>query len=343
MKAVYINEYGGPEKLVYGDRPDPEAGPGEVVLQVRASALEHSDLRLRSGSAPTKSLPRILGMDMAGELAQIGSGVAGLAEGDQVLVDNRLKCGTCEYCVMGRDEYCVAQTRLGQDVDGGHAQYCLVPAVNVYKFPNRLGFEEAASLPISGHTVWHCLITQGQLKPWEDILIHAAGSGLGSMAIQLARLIGARVITTAGSDWKLAKAREMGAAEGINYTATPNFSQRVRELTDGKGVDIVFDVVGASIWEENLLSLKPGGRLVNSGTTSGTQVSMNLGLLHGRPLTLMGSGGRGRRTFVDMMRVVNSGGLKGVVGQSFPLEEADEAHRVMESRGFFGKLVLHHP
>ena len=206
-----------------------------------------------------------------------------------------------------------------------------------------MSFEEAAAFPIAGHTAWHCLIIQGKLQPWEDILIHAAGSGVGSMAIQIAKMIGARVIVTAGSDWKLEKARDLGADEGINYITTPNFSRRVLELTEGKGVDMVFDVVGAAVWDESLLSLGRGGRLVNSGNTSGTQVSMDINRLRDRPLHLMGSGGRGRRSFVDMMRAVWHGNLKGIVGRTFALEDVAEAHDSLKSREFFGKLVIWHP
>jgi len=340
MKAVYVEHPGGLDSLVYGDRPEPEAGPGEVVLRVRASALNHADLSIISGRTNTRGLPRILGLDMAGEIVQVSPAVSGLREGDRVLVDNRIKCGTCEYCVLGTDEYCLNQMRLGSDMDGGHAQYCNVPAVNAHKIPDWMSFEEAASLPIAAHTAWHCLVVRGQLQPWEDILIQAVGSGVGSIGLMIAKHIGARVIATAGSDWKLERARELGADEVINYNTTSKFSQKVKECTHNKGVDMVFDVVGAAVWDESLLSLKPGGRLVITGTTSGAQYNMNLSLLQGRPLTLMGSGGRSRRSFADMMRVVNNGGLRGVVGKTFPLQDAIEAHKTMENRNFFGKLVL---
>lgn len=342
MKAVYISEPGGPEAMVYGDRPDPVAGAGQVVIKVKASSVNAADMAIRSGRSSTGGLPRILGLDMAGEVAQLGPGVTGLSAGDRVVIDNRVKCGTCEFCGLGRDEWCVSQKRLGGDLDGGHAEYCVVPAVNAFQIPHGVSFEEVAGLPVAGHTAWHCIVTRGQLQPWEDILIQAAGSGVGSCGIQIAKHLGARVITTAGSDWKLEKAKELGADEVINYTTTPNFSQRVKELTGGRGVDMVLDVVGAAVWEENLLSLKPGGRLVITGTTSGNQAPMNLSLLQGTPLTLMGSGGRGRRTFADMMRVVGQGGLKAAIHRTLPLAEAAEAHRAIASRDFFGKLVLTH-
>jgi NADPH:quinone reductase-like Zn-dependent oxidoreductase len=343
MKAIYISEPGGPEKLLLGDRPDPQAGPGEVVVRVKGTALNHADLSIRAGRSPTGGLPRILGLDMAGEVARLGPGVTGWKEGDRVVVENRVKCGTCRPCVEGRDEFCEAQKRLGGELDGGHAQFCKVPAANLQRIPDWMGFEEAATLPLAGHTAWHCLIEQVHLQPWEDILIQAVGSGVGSFGLLIAKGIGARVIATAGSDWKLEKARALGAHDVINYTTTPKFSQRVKELTNGRGVDVVFDCVGASLWDESLSSLKPGGRLVITGTTSGSQIPFNLATLQGRPLTLMGSGGRSRRSFAAMMHMVHYGGLRGVVGRTFELADAAKAHEVMSGRDFFGKLVLRVP
>ena len=341
MKAVYIAEHGDVDKLVFGERPDPSPGPGEVVLRVRASAVNHMDLDLRSGlRGGGVVLPRILGCDMAGEIAQIGPGVTGLREGERVLVDNRIKCGTCRPCLMGQDQYCRHQLRIGADLDGGHAEYCKVPAINVHRLHPSIPFEEAATIPLAFHTAWHCIMVRGQLQPWESILIQAGGSGIGSAAIQIAKRIGARVITTGSTDEKLARAREVGADEVINYLTTPQFSSRVREMTDGEGVDMVLDVGGAAVWEQNMLSLKAGGRLVITGAISGARANTDLSILQGRPLTLMGSGGRTRRSFGEMMTVINRGELRGVVGQVFPLSEVARAHQVMESRDFFGKLVI---
>ena len=341
MKAVYIDQHGGPEALTFGDRPEPEVGPGEVMLRVGGSALNHLDLGLRGGRNYRGPLPRIMGCDMAGEVVNISPGAqTDLKVGDRVLLDNRVKCGQCSPCAQGNDQYCTSQLRLGVDLDGGHAEYVTAPAINAYKVPDSMSLTEAAALPIAAHTAWHCLVTQAQIRPWDDVLVQAAGSGVGSMGIQIAKMFGARVITTAGSDWKLEKAKELGADEVINYRETTNISQRVRELTDGQGVDLVFDVVGADVWEESLLSLKAGGRLVITGVTSGAQTNMDLSILQGRPLHLMGSGGRSRRTFGDMMKMVNQGQLKGIVGRVFPLDEVAEAHRVMEARDFFGKLVI---
>ena len=343
MKAVYIAEPGGPEKLIYGDRPDPEAGAGEVVVRVRATSVNHADLALRAGRSATGGLPRILGQDIAGEIARLGPGVTGWNEGDRVVVENRVKCGVCSPCVLGRDEFCERQKRLGGELDGGHAQYCKVPAANLQRIPDSMGFEEASTFPLAGHTAWHCLFERVKLQQGEDILIQAVGSGVGSFGLLMAKGVGARAIVTAGSDWKLAKAKELGADEVINYTTTPKFSQRVKELTGGRGVDVVFDCVGATVWDESCASLKPGGRLVITGTTAGSQIPFNLSVLQSRPLTLMGSGARSRRSFAAMMHRARYGGLRGVVGKTFDLAEAARAHEVMTGRDFFGKLVLRVP
>ncbi len=340
MKAVYLEEPGGPEALVYGDLPEPEAAPGEVMLRVRASALNRADIGMRNRGR-SGSGPRIMGMDVAGEIVSISPDAnTTLQAGDRVLLENRVKCHRCENCVAGLDQYCADQKRIGVDLDGGHAEYITAPAINTYKIPDSMSFAEAAAIPLAGHTAWQCMVVQGQVRSWDDVLIHAAGSGVGSMAIQIAKMVGARVFTTAGSDWKLERAKEWGADAGINYRETPRLSERIKELTDGKGVDLVFDVVGADVWEESMLCLKPGGRLVITGVTSGARTNMDLSILQGRPLHLMGSGGRTRRSFGDLMKCVHQGELTGIVSETFPLTDVAAAHRVMESREFYGKLVV---
>ena len=341
MKAVYINEHGGTDKLVYGDMPDPEPGPGEIMLRVGASALNHLDLNLREGRTYNGPLPRIMGCDIAGEVVAISPAAhTVLRLGDRVILNNRVTCSRCQHCGMGNDQWCPNQKRLGVDLDGGHADYITAPAVNAHVIPDDMEFAEAASLPIAAHTAWHCLVTQADIKPWDDVLVQAAGSGVGSMGIQIAKMMGARVITTAGTQWKLDTAREWGADEVINYRETPNFSDRVRELTDGQGVDLVFDCVGADVWEQNLLSLKTGGRLVITGVTSGARADLNLSLLQGKPLHLMGSGGRSNRTFADFMKVVRNGSLRGIPGRVFPLFDVGAAHQAMQDRDFYGKIVI---
>ena len=341
MKAVYSEEPGGPEAMIYGDRPEPEVAPREIMVRVYGSALNRGDIDRRVQGRSGRG-PRIGGMEAAGEVVQISPEAdTTLKVGDRVLLENRIKCRVCENCANGQDHNCSSQKRIGIDLDGGHAEYIAVPPACAFKIPDSMSFTEAAAISQGGHTAWQCMIVQAQVKPWDDVLVHAAGSGVASMGIQIARMVGARVFATAGSDWKLERAKEvLGVAEGINYHETPKVSERIMELTDGKGVDLVFDVVGADVWEDSLLCLKSGGRMVITGTTSGSRTSMNLSILQGRPLHLMGSGGRTHRSFGDMMKCVSNGELRGIVGQTFPLEGVPEAHRVMESREFFGKLVI---
>lgn len=341
MKAVYIEEHGGTDKLICGEIPEPEPIPGEIVVRVRASALNHLDLNLREGRTYRGPLPRILGCDIAGEIELItGTSHTDLHVGDRVILNNRVTCGDCRGCQLGNDDRCISQQRLGVDLDGGHAEYVVVPAQNAHAIPDAMDFTEAAALPIAAHTAWHCLVTQAQLRPWDDVLVQAAGSGVGSMAIQIAKMMGARVITTAGSRWKLERALELGADEVINYNEDPHFSRRALEFTNGQGVDVVFDCVGASVWEENLLSLKAGGRLVITGVTGGAIANLNLSLLQSKPLHLMGSGGRSNRTFADFMKVVHHGNLHGIPGPIFPMEQIAAAHQAMADRNFFGKIII---
>ena len=344
MKAIYINETGGTDVLIHGDRPEPEIAPGEILIRVGGSALNHLDLNLRAGNC--RRFPHILGCDLAGEVAQISPDAGtDLKVGDRVLVDNRVKCGginLCEHCASGHDQWCNRQQRIGVDLDGGHAEYVVAPAINAYTIPDDMSFAEAAALPIALHTSWHCLITQAKLQPWDDVLVQAAGSGVGSMGIQIAKMMGCRVITTAGSDWKLEEAKKWGADEVINYRQVDSVSERVKELTDGQGVDVVYDCVGADVWHENMLCLKQEGRLVITGVTSGSQTPMDLSILHGKPLHLMGSGGRSRRTMADAMKMVQQGALRGIVGRTFSLDGVAEAHQVMHDRDFYGKLVIEH-
>ncbi|MBI4200970.1 MAG: zinc-binding dehydrogenase [Chloroflexi bacterium] len=345
MKAVYINEQGDLDKLTYGNLPEPQPGPGQVLVRVRAAALNHLDVYARSGGNRTRvgPFPHILGCDSAGEVAALGPGVEGAKVGQRVMVDYVIKCGTCDYCAIGLDELCRRSLRMGVDVAGGYAQYVKAPVQNVHPFPESMSFEEAASMPLVFHTAWHCLVTRARLRPGETVLINAAGSGVGSAAIQIARALRSRVLVTAGSDAKIARARELGAEGGVNYTTTPAFSGPIKEIAGGEGVDIVFDSVGTPVWEESFASIKRGGRFVTCGVTGGYLANLHLGRLFGQGISVMGSGGRSRREFADFMRLVNAGALRGVVARVFPLEEAAEAHRLMESRDFFGKIVLRIP
>ncbi len=345
MKAVYLTVQGGPEVLTYGDRPEPKVQPDEILIKVRATALNHLDVFTRAGQRGTKREfkdPFILGCDIAGEVADLGPEVKGFNKGDHVIVNPGITCGRCKYCVSARDNMCYSYTMIGAAVNGGYAQFAKAPQENVHKIINDIPWEEAAAIPLTFITAWHMLISLAQLKPGEDVLIQAAGSGVGSAALQISKLVGARAIVTAGSDEKLAKAKKLGADETINYS-TEDFGKRAKELTGGDGVDVVFDHIGTSVWDGNFAALKRGGRLVNCGVTSGHQAQLHIGQMFTKQVKLMGSFMGTKADMNELVRLVNQRKLHGVVSQVFDLKDAAAAHKAMEDRNVFGKLVLRVP
>ncbi len=345
MKAVYFKEFGGPEVLTYGDLPEPVIGPSEALIRVRATALNHLDVWRRAGQRGTRGdlkEPFILGCDVAGEVAQIGTGVAGLKPGDRVILNPGVTCGLCEWCQTGRDNMCPRYVMIGATVNGGYAQYAKAPAQNVHVITAGLSWEEMAATPLTMLTAWHMLMGLARLRSGETVLIQAAGSGVGTSALQIAKLVGARAIVTASTDEKLAKAKKMGADETINY-ARDDFAAKVKELTGGRGVDVVFDHVGESVFEKNLASLARGGRFVNCGITSGYKANLHIGQLFTRQLQIFGSYMGNRGDMAEVVRLVNQGKLRGVVDKTYPLEQAAQAQKDMEDRNVFGKLVLKAP
>jgi len=236
--------------------------------------------------------------------------------------------------------FAVGDAVLGRCRGGSYAELARVEAADVYLKPDWMSFEEAACVTVPLSTAWRMLVRRADLKPGEDLLVMAAGSGIGSAAIQVGKLIGARVITTASTQSKLDKAAALGADAGINYREFPEFSRQVRDLTQGEGVDVLFEHIGASVWQECYASLRRGGRFVNSGVTAGHRVELHLGQLWTRELTLMGTTMQPREDMPHIMKLVGAGKLRGVVAQVLPLSEAQRAHEIMESNQFFGKLVL---
>ena len=250
-----------------------------------------------------------------------------------------VSCGHCAECLQGRDNFCRDYDMLGYRRDGGYAEFVAVPAVNVIPKPASLTWEEAAALPLVTVTAWHMLVTRAQVQPGEDVLIHAAGSGVGSIGIQIAKLRGARVIATAGSDDKLAKAKELGADEVINYR-NEDWPKEVKRLTGRRGVDVVFEHTGAATWEGSIVSLKNNGRLVTCGATSGYDAHTDIRQVFYRHLTILGSFMGTKGELLEAMKFVERGSIRAVVDQSMPLAEARRAHELMEDRAQFGKLVL---
>jgi NADPH:quinone reductase-like Zn-dependent oxidoreductase len=340
MKAVLFREHGGPEKLSYEELPKPTAGAEEVVVRVKACALNHLDVWIRQGNpAYPMPLPHVSGSDIAGVVEEVGKQVDGVAVGQRVYVSPGISCWKCEQCLAGRDNMCRSYGLIGAMMHGGYAEYVKVPARNVLPIPGNLSFEQAAAFPLVSVTAWHMLFPLADLKHGETVLIMGAGSGVGHVAIQMAKLTGARVITTVGSDDKIDKAKSIGADEVINH-AKDKVAARVRELTAGHGVDVVVEHIGPEVWDVCMESLGKGGRLITCGATTGAEVKLNLRYVFSRQLTIKGSYMGTRAELVKAAELVGQGKLKPVIDRTYPLQEARAAQEQLLSRKFFGKIVL---
>src|SRR5882762_6247965 len=286
MKAVRIHEFGGPEVLRYEDMPEPKPRKDQVLVRVRACAMNHLDIWVRKG-LPGVNLPHILGSDIAGEVVEVGEYVTGLKPGQRVLIAPMHFCNRCPKCVAGLQNQCREFSVLGNAVDGGNCELIAVPAANVIPIPDELDFNQAASVPLVFLTAWHMLVGRAGVRPGQTVLVLGASSGVGIAAIQVAKLFHCRVITTAGDESKLEKARGLGADFGINHYQQ-KISEEVRKLTNKEGVDIVIEHVGVARWEESVKCLKPGGTLVTCGATSGFNANIDLRFLFSRQLSLLG-------------------------------------------------------
>ena len=312
MKAVYVEQVGPPEALIYGDQPEPTPGPNDVKIRVRATSLNRLDVFMREGSHGTRiTPPEILGRDLCGEVADVGSAVHHVRAGDRVVASG----------------------------SGSYAEYALAPAERTFLLPEECSFDDGGALPTAGLTAYQMVVNRARVRPGDDVLIMAAGSGVSSYAIQIARAVGGRIITTAGSDDKLAMARQIGADAVINHY-TEDIAARVQELTRGQGVDVVIEHVGAAVWDACFRSLKPGGRLVTCGVTAGHRVELHLGQVFARALNIMGVGRGTPDDMRELIKLMALGRVRAVIHQRFSLAEAVEAHRLLENSTFFGKVVL---
>lgn len=340
MRAVRMHQHGGPEVLVYEEAPEPVPGSADVLVSVRAAALNHIDLWVRRGLPRLRlGFPHVLGADVAGIVATVGERVRGVKSGDEVILSPGVSCGQCAACVAGEDTLCDGFSILGEHIPGGYAERIAVPAVNVLPKPAGLSFEEAAAVPLVFLTAWNMLVTHGRIRAGDRVLIWAAGSGVGSAAVQIARAFGARIIATAGAAWKLDRARALGADHVLNH-AEQSVYEEVRALTDRRGVDIVFDHVGKETWETSLRSLARGGRLVTCGATSGAEATTDIRYIYGRQLSIHGTWVGTKREMREVMRYVEAGRVRPVIHAVLPLAQAAEAHRMLERREQFGKIVL---
>jgi len=339
MRAVQFHQHGGPEVLRCEDVPDPTPGPGEVLVRVRACALNHLDLWERRGlERVTFPMPHISGSDVAGEVvAAVGVDVN---PGRRVMLQPGLSCGRCAACLSGRDNECAQYEVLGyRNHPGGYAELVKVPAQNLVSIPDDIDFVQAAAFPLTFLTAWHMLITRAQLKRGEDVLVLAAGSGVGQAAVQIAFLHGARVFATAGSDEKLERARALGAYEVIN-DHTQDLAQEVLRLTNRRGVDVVIEHVGEATWPKSVRAMARGGRLVTCGATTGPRGALDLQVLFAKQLSIMGSYMGTKGELLRVARFFFAGQLKPVIDRTFPLAGAADAQRRLEQSGQFGKIVL---
>lgn len=340
MKAIVFHQHGGPEVLKFTEVPDPVIRANEVLVRVKACALNHLDLWVRQGLPGVSiPLPHIPGSDIAGEVAQTGAEVTTVRVGQKVVLVPGVSCGKCVACVSGLDNRCRQFTNLGYMIDGGCAEFVRCPEVNCLPYPENLSFEEAAAVPLVFQTAWHMLVARAELQPGEDVLILGAGSGVGSAAIQIAKFFGARVIATAGSDEKLTKARALGADQVINHK-TQKIREEVRRITGKRGVDVVFEHVGTATWDDSLASLAASGRLVTCGATTGYDAKVDLRFLFSRQLSLLGSYMGTKAELHTVMKLVAASRLRPVVDRVFPLAEAAAAHAYLEAGSQFGKVVL---
>lgn len=343
MRAVLLREFGGPDKLVPGEAPEPVPGDGEVLLRVRACALNHLDLWVRSGlPIPGIRLPHILGSDVAGEVAALGPGVTGAKVGDRVAVHPGRCCGVCPACRDGREPDCPRYGIIGAygGLPGGYAEFLAVPERHLLRLPEEgISFEEAASLPLTAVTAWSMLAVQGELRRGQTVLVIGAGAGVSVMGIQIAKALGARVIATSTSAEKLARARELGADELIHHPPE-ELAPAVRRLTGGAMADLVFEHVGKAVIGEALKCLRPSGRLVTCGATSGHDATLDLRYLFSKRLRVIGSRMGSLADMREVWKLAGDGRLKPVVDKTYPLADARLAHERLESGAVFGKVVL---
>ncbi len=340
MKAVVFPQHGGPEVLQYTDVPDPLIGAGQILVRVKACALNHLDLWIRQGMPTYRiQLPHISGCDVAGVVEAVASGVSHVNTGDRVVLAPGLSCRVCEWCQAGQDNLCASYGIRGAATDGGYAELVSARAIDAILVPAGLSFEDAAAYPLVFLTAWHMLVGRAKLREHEVVLVHGAGSGVGHAAIQIAKYFKAIVYATVGSDAKVPKAKSLGADEVINYRQA-SFEERVKTLTGGRGVGVVFDHIGPDTWDGSLKLLEKGGRLVTCGATSGPSVPLDLRYVFSRQLSILGSIMGTRAELETVTQLIGARTLKPVIDAVFPLQQARVAQERMLSRDLFGKLLL---
>ncbi|MBY0372187.1 zinc-binding dehydrogenase [bacterium] len=339
MKASYLTGHGGLEVLQYGDIPAPTPGPGQVAVSVKFAALNHLDIWVREGLPGLKlKFPHVLGGDASGTVSALGPGAEGFKVGDKVIVHPGLSCQRCPKCLGGWESLCPEYRILGEHVSGTHAETVVVPSANLFHLPDGVSLEEGAAFPLVFTTAWQMLVRRAQVQPDEWVVVHAAGSGVGSAAIQIAKVFGAHVIATAGSDSKLELAKKLGADRVINY-AKEDFAKAVRAIVPG-GADVIFDHLGKDYWQGNIRAIRNGGRITLCGATSGGEGVTDLKHVFFRQIQILGSTMGSKADFPRMLSLLAQGKLRAVVDSTFDLARSKEAFTRMADRSVCGKILL---
>lgn len=340
MKAAFFNEHGGAEKLLYGDYRDPALAAHEVLVRVKACGLNHVDLLLLDGRfPPPEGLPHVNGCEVTGTVAEVGSAVSDLTAGQRVMIFPGLACGRCEYCLRGERTVCIRYGYIGAHKDGGYAELVKAPAENILPLPATVSFEEGAAVPMAMLTAWHALVDRAGLRPGQTVLVQAAGSGVGSAAIQIAKLIGARVITTVGSDEKIEFAKRLGADAVVNYR-TQDFVEEVRRWSGKRGVDVAVEHIGGDTFERSSYCLARLGTLLSIGSHAAHWGRLDLRHVYSKNLKIVGTN---LGSIVELRAIVShlvEGKLKAIIDRSFPLREAAAAVRHLLDRKNKGKVLL---
>jgi NADPH:quinone reductase-like Zn-dependent oxidoreductase len=341
MRAALFRQHGGPEVMEVAEVPDPTPGPGQVLVRVRAAALNHLDVWVRRGLPALKvAFPHILGGDACGVVAGLGPGVRGVQEGDRVVINPGLTCGRCARCLGGEDNLCARFQMVGEHTWGAEAELIALPAVNVALAPAGPSDAELAAVPIAYMTAWQMLLDRARVRRRETVLVMAAGSGVGVAAIQIAKLHDTHVIAAASSDEKLARARGLGADETVRYGEGIDLAAELKRLTSRRGVDVIIDSAGGPAFPALVKSLAQGGRIVTCGTTAGYDAAIDLRYVFWRQLSLLGSTMAPKERLLTLLDLVGRGLLRPVVDRIIPLEQVAEGHRLLEARQVFGKVVL---
>jgi NADPH2:quinone reductase len=340
MKAVQFTEHGDRDVIEYGDFPDPDPGRNEVLVDVKAGALNHLDVWTRKGLPGIDlEMPHIPGSDGAGEVVEVGEGVTRFEPGDRVALSAGVSCGDCEYCRHGEHSLCVRFHIIGEHVRGVHSELAAIPEDNLLEVPEGVPWETAAAAPLVFQTAWRMLISRAELTPGEDVLVLGASGGVGHAAVQIADYAGANVYATGSSEEKLQHARDLGAQAAFDYTEE-DFADRIREETGKRGVDVVVDHVGAATWQDSLASLAKGGRVVTCGATTGGNPETDINRIFWNQLQVIGSTMASKGEADDVMELVWDGTFEPAIREVLPMSEAARAHELLEEREGFGKVVV---